>query len=166
MIEAMSAILDNPRSVLPSRYAWLMGMYAENYQRLGHLFAPETLAPGMYLSSLDDGLDLRLDVIEHHRYALDLRLTYCFTDSETGELAPSAYVRAYHDANVAEVLHCEGDRRWTRMFASRLPPARDVFERRLRLNSFLNRWLEYLGEQGHSLGTLKALDSGTMPSLP
>lgn len=166
MIEAMPAILDNPRSVLPSRYAWLMGMYAENYHRLGKLFAPVTLAPGVYLSSLDDGLDLRLDVIEHHRYTLDLRLTYCFMDGETGELAPSAYVRVYHDANVAEVLHCEGDRRWTRMFGGRLPPARDVFERRLRLNSFLNRWLEYLGEQGHSIGTLQACDSATIPALP
>ncbi|MGH8212607.1 MAG: DUF1249 domain-containing protein, partial [Rhodanobacteraceae bacterium] len=26
---------------------------------------------------------------------------------------------------------------------------------RLRMNSFLNRWLEYLAEQGHSIGTLK-----------
>ncbi len=166
MIGAMSAILDNPKSVLPSRYAWLMGMYAENHQRLGRLFAPATLKPGAYLSSLDGHLDLRLDVIEHHRYTLDLRLTYCFTDGETGELAPSAYVRVYHDANVAEVLHCEGDRRWTRMFGSRLPPARDVFDRRLRLNSFLNRWLEYLAEEGHSIRTLEPLDSVTMPSMP
>lgn len=166
MIGTMSVILDNPGSVLPSRYAWLMGMYAENYHRLGHLFAPATLKPGAYLSTVDDHLDLRLDVIEHHRYTLDLRLTYCFTDVETGELAPSAYIRVYHDAKAAEVLHCEGDRRWTRMFGSRLPPARDVFDRRLRLNSFLNRWLEYLAEQGHSIGTLEPCDFATLSPTP
>lgn len=162
----MSAILDNPRSVLPSRYAWLMGLYAENYHRLCHLFAPATLNPGAYLSSMDDNLDLRLDVIEHHKYTLDVRLTYCFTDGETGELAPSAYLRLYHDANVAEVLHCEGDRRWVKLFGAQLPPARDVFDRRLRLNSFLNRWLEYLAEQGHSIGTLERLESASAPALP
>lgn len=163
---AMSAILDDPRSVLPSRYAWLMGLYGENYHRLTHLFAPATLKPGAYLSSLDDHLDLRLDVIEHHKYTLDLRLTYCFTDVETGELAPSAHLRLYHDAHVAEVLHCEGDRRWAPLFGASLPPARDVFDRRLRLNSFLNRWLEYLAGQGHSTGTLEPLQPLLQPASP
>lgn len=151
----MSTILDNPRSVLPSRYAWLMGLYAENYHRLVRLFAPGSLQPGSYRSTLDDHLDLRLDVIEHHRYTLDLRLTYCFTDADTGELAPSAYLRLYHDAHVAEILHCEGDRRLASLFGDDLPPARDIFDRRLRLNSFLNRWLEYLAGLGHSAGTLE-----------
>lgn len=155
MIEDMSAILDNPRSVLPSRYAWLMGLYGENYHRLIRLFAPASLKPGSYRSTMDDQLDLRLDVIEHHRYTLDLRLTYCFTDAETGELAPSAYLRLYHDAHVAEVLHCEGDRRLASLFGTAMLPARDIFDRRLRLNSFLNRWLEYLAGQGHSVGTLE-----------
>lgn len=159
----MSAILDNPHAVLPSRYAWLMGLYGENYHRLVRQFAPATLAPGAYLSALDDHLDLRLDVIEHHRYTLDLRLTYCFTDADTGELAPSAYLRLYHDAHVAEVLHCEGDRRWARRFGSDFPPARDEFDRRLRLNSFLNRWLEYLAGQGHSAGTLEPLAASALP---
>jgi hypothetical protein len=36
-----------------------------------------------------------------------------------------------------------------------LPPARTVFERRVRKSSFLNRWLDYLAEQGHSIGTLE-----------
>jgi uncharacterized protein YqiB (DUF1249 family) len=32
---------------------------------------------------------------------------------------------------------------------------RSVFQHRLRMNGFLTRWLEYLGEQGHSVGTLQ-----------
>ena len=36
----MSAVLDTPSSLLPSRFAWLMGLYAENYHRLARLFAP------------------------------------------------------------------------------------------------------------------------------
>lgn len=150
----MSAVLERPQSLLPSRFAWLMGLHAENYHRLARLFAPQNLAPGAYLSSLDDGLDVRLDVIERHRYTLDLYLTYCFVDSETGESSPSAQLRMYNDAHMAEVLDCRADRRLIRAIGP-LHPARSIMLRRIRMSSFLNRWLEYLAEQGHSIGTLE-----------
>jgi uncharacterized protein len=35
-----------------------------------------------------------------------------------------------------------------------------VLQHRLRMNGFLSRWLEYLGEQGHSIGTLEQDGSG------
>ncbi|MFC5488833.1 DUF1249 domain-containing protein [Dokdonella soli] len=152
----MSAVLERPQSLLPSRFSWLMGLYSENYHRLARLFAPQALAIGSYVSSLDDGLDLRLDVLERHRYTLDLHLTYCFVDSETGESAPSAQLRMYHDAHMAEVLDCRADRRLTRAIGP-LRPARSIFQQRVRMSSFLNRWLEYLAEQGHSIGTLESM---------
>lgn len=150
----MCAVLDHPTSLLPSRFSWLMGLYSENYHRLARLFAPQGLALGRYRSSLDDGLDLRVDVLERHRYTLDLRLSYEFVDADTGEAAPSAQLRMYHDAHMAEVLDYRADRRLIRAIGP-LPPARDVFQRRVRMSSFLNRWLEYLAEQGHSIGTLE-----------
>src|SRR5690349_5139261 len=150
----MSAVLETSRPLLPSRFAWLMGLYAENYHRLARLFAPQDLAVGSYVSSLDDGLDVRLDVLERHRYTLDLHLTYCFIDAETGEQAPSAQLRMYNDAHMAEVLDCRADRRLVHVLGP-LQPARSVFQRRVRMSSFLNRWLEYLAEQGHSIGTLE-----------
>jgi len=150
----MSAVLESIESVLPSRFAYLMGLYGENYHRLVRLFAPQRLEEGTYASSVDDGLDVRLDVLERHRYTLDLRLTYCFVDDHTGELSPSAHLRLYADAHVAEVLHCHTDRRLNRILGP-LPPARSEFQQRLRMSSFLNRWLEYLAEQGHSIGTLE-----------
>lgn len=154
----MTAVLETSRPLLPSRFAWLMGLHAENYHRLARLFAPQRLAPGAYVSSLDDGLDLRLEVLERHRYTLDLHLTYCFVDSETGERAPSALLRMYHDAHMAEVLDLRDDPRLARAIGPLLP-ARSEFQRRLRMSSFLNRWLEYLAEQGHSIGTLEPLRS-------
>src|SRR3546814_7395962 len=53
----MSAVLDNRHSLLPGRFEFLMGLYAENYHRLTRLFAPQQLAPGRYVSNVDDGLD-------------------------------------------------------------------------------------------------------------
>ena len=158
MIPAMTAVLDRPSSLLPSRFSWLMGLYAENYHRLARLFAPQALALGRYRSSLDDGLDLRLDVLERHRYTLDLHLTYNFVDGATGEPSPSAQLRMYHDAHMAEVLDCCADRRLVRAIGP-LHPARSIFQRRVRMSSFLNRWLEYLAEQGHSIGTIEPASS-------
>ncbi len=133
-----------------------MGLYAENYHRLNRLFEPQDLELGSYSSSLDDGLDLRLDVLERHRYTIDLHLSYCFVDSETGLQAPSAQLRMYRDARMAEVTSCRsGD--YLNRFIGALRPSRDLFRQRLRMSSFLNRWLEYLAEQGHSIGTLEPL---------
>ena len=56
---------------------------------------------------------------------------------------------------MAEVLNFHADDRLARVLGP-LPLARSVFQRRVRMNSFLNRWLEYLAEQGHSIGTLEA----------
>ena len=127
------------------------------------MFAPARLEIGSYRSSLDDGLDVRLDVLERHRYTLDLHLTYDFVDAVTGEASPSAQLRVYHDAHMAEVLDLCADRRLARAIGPLLP-ARGVFQRRVRMSSFLNRWLEYLAEQGHSIGTLEPA-SGLPTSL-
>jgi uncharacterized protein YqiB (DUF1249 family) len=73
MSQALARTARIPRL---SRFGWLMALYAENHARLSRLFAPEHLQAGSYLSSVGDGLDLRLDVIETHRYTVELRLTY------------------------------------------------------------------------------------------
>lgn len=152
----MSLVLEKPNALLPSRFAFLMSLYAENYQRLARLFAPQRLREGSYYSCVDDRLDVQLDVIEHHRYTLDLRLTYRLIDSTTGELAPSAYLRVYSDANAAEAMHCTpGKKLW--QVLGPFPDVHSVFEHRMRMNSFLSRWLEYLADQGHCLETLEAV---------
>jgi uncharacterized protein YqiB (DUF1249 family) len=75
------------------------------------------------------------------------------TDSHTGGPSPSAWLRLYRDAHVAEATHCHpGQRLWREL--GPFPPAKTVFQQRMRMASFLSRWLEYLGEQGHSRGTL------------
>jgi uncharacterized protein YqiB (DUF1249 family) len=152
----MSAVLDRPLDILPSRFAWLMGLHGENHQRLVRLFAPQRLVVGSYRSSVGDGLDVRLDVLERHRYTIDLLLTYALVDESVGEPAPSAQLRMYDDARAAEVLAYCADRRLVNAIGP-LQPARDEFERRLQRGTFLSRWLEYLAEQGHSIGTLAAV---------
>ena len=136
-----------------SRFSWLMGLYAENHARLVRLFAPADLAEGSYLSTVGDGLDLRVDVIERHRYTVELRLTYNLLDPVTGEPDPSAFLRVYNDARQVETTHCYVGRRWQDVVGMYPPPA-ELVGHRLRMNTFLGKWLEYLAERGHGVATL------------
>lgn len=141
--------------VLPrlSRFAWLMGLYAENYHAIRRVIDIETSAAGQLVSSVGDGLDLYIDVLARHRFMLELRLSYAFADPVTGKPDPSAYVRVYTDARQAEVTHCYVGQRW--QDALGLNASSDtVFAHRLRMNTFLAKWLEYLHGVGHGSGAL------------
>jgi uncharacterized protein YqiB (DUF1249 family) len=143
-------------ALLPDRFGWLMGLYSENHQRLARLFAPHRLSVGEYVSSVGDGLDVRLAVQERHPYTLELGLTYEVVDASTGNPAPSAQLRCYLDAHMTEALHCQPGRDLWQVLGP-LAPTRSVLQHRLRMNGFLSRWLEYLAAQGHSLATLERL---------
>jgi len=144
-----------------SRFGWLMALYAENHARLMRLFAPDHLPPGTYLSSVGDGLDVRLEVIETHRYTVELRLTYDLRDPVTGEPDPSAFVRLYRDAHQAEATHCYVGRRWQDVIGLYPPPA-EVISHRMRMNTFLGKWLEYLADQGHGVATLRPVEAAAL----
>ncbi|MGH8155707.1 MAG: DUF1249 domain-containing protein [Rhodanobacteraceae bacterium] len=150
-------------SLLPDRFGWLMGLYAENHQRLARLFAPHRLSTGEYVSSVGDGLDVRLSLQERHPYTIELGLTYAVVDATTGHPAPSAQLRCYLDARMTEALHCEPGRELWQVLGP-FAPARNVLQHRLRMNAFLNRWLEYLADQGHSLATLERANTGVLVS--
>ena len=136
-----------------TRFGWLMGLYAENHARMQRLFAPARLGAGSYVSRIGDGLDVRLDVLERHPYTLELRLTYDLRDPLTGEPDPSAYQRVYSDARQVETTHCYVGRRWQDVMGL-YPPAAELVGHRLRMNTFLGKWLEYLAERGHGVATL------------
>ena len=138
------------------RFGWLMALYGENHQRFARLFTPAALAAGGYRSRVGDGLDLQLDVIEQHRYTTELRLTYAMQDPLTGQPDPSAYLRLYHDTSQLEATHCYIGRRWQDVMGLYPPPA-ELLGHRLRINTFLGKWLEYLVERGHGDATLAPL---------
>lgn len=139
------------------RFGWLMGLYAENHRKLTRLFAPADLSPGRYVSRNGAGPDLCLDVIEQHRYTAELRMTYALLDPVTGEPDPSAFLRLYRDARQVEATHCYVGRRWQDVIGMYPPPA-EVIGHRLRMNTFLGKWLDYLAEGGHGVATLRRTD--------
>lgn len=136
------------------RFAWLMALYAENHGKIAGLFPVQALAPGRWISDVGDGLPLHVDVIEQHRYTSEMRLSYAMVDPVTGEPDPSAHLRLYHDARQLEATHCYVGRRWQDVIGLNPTPQR-LLGHRMRMNTFLGKWLQYLGERGHCAATLK-----------
>ncbi len=165
----MSSIVQTPSTPslrIPrlSRFAWMMALYAENHQRLQRLFEPDQLAAGSHVSTVDDGLDLRLDVVDRHPYTIELRLSYVqLHDGLTGQSDPSAYIRHYRDAQQSEVTHCYLGRQWQDVLGLH-PPLATIIDHRMRMNVFFSKWLEYLGEQGHSWRSLRPLEAIANPA--
>ncbi|NLB58733.1 MAG: DUF1249 domain-containing protein, partial [Gammaproteobacteria bacterium] len=71
----------------------------------------------------------------------------------TGQPDPSAYLRLYRDARQVEATHCYVGRRWQDAIGM-YPPAKLLVGHRLRMNTFLGKWLHYLAERGHGVATL------------
>jgi len=136
-----------------SRLSWLMGLYGENYERAENLFNTSALKAGRYQSQGHDGLALWLDVIEVHAYTLELKLSYNMLDPVSGQPDPSAFIRVYQDTQQCEVTHCYVGRQWQDVLGLR-PSTKVLVGHRLRMNSFLNKWLDYLDIQGHAPHTL------------
>jgi uncharacterized protein YqiB (DUF1249 family) len=141
-----------------SRFGWLMGLYAENFAMLTRLFEPADLAAGTWVSSIGDGLDLRLEVLMQHRYTSELRMSYAMRDPVTGQPDPSAFLRLYQDARQVEATHCYVGRRWQDVLGMHPEPGR-LLDHRLRMNTFLGKWLHYLAEGGHGVATLAPLEA-------
>ena len=126
-----------------------MELYAENYRHLTGLFVPTELVVGRYLASSSQGcLRLIIDVMECHRYTFFLRLAYNMLDPLTGQPDPSAYIRVYCDTRQAEMTHCYLGQRMQDALGFHPPPA-VMIHHRLRINTFLGKWLLYLKESGY-----------------
>lgn len=134
--------------VRPKTFVGLMAVYESNFLRLLNLVPDLERIDGCYRSRVAGDCDLHVDVLERSRYTVTLSLTYFF-DSGQGRLAdPDMTVRAYLDGRLAEATGIGGQhrhaglRRLARKHGSHL-------DARWRRNVVLNKWLEYLLDQGH-----------------
>jgi len=159
------AIVASAERLRPNRFMWLMGLYTENYQRIERVLQLRGRVPGCYVSSIGDGLDLSVELLARHAYTDEVRLTYGLVDPVTGQRDPSAYIRVYHDAKLAEATHCYLGRSWQDLLGLH-PDPKLLLNHRLRMNAFLDKWLEYLGEQGHSPFTLVSCEHSEAPAEP
>lgn len=119
-----------------------------------HLLLPDSVAfHDSLVSRVSGSPTLRLEVLERHAYTTFLQLTYEFGPSDDRTYAPDAHIRYYHDARMAEATSFNTGQGCTRT-AHPGYPLRPLLQLAWRRNRALDRWLDYLLRQGHSVATM------------
>lgn len=134
--------------VSPRSFVGLMSVYESNYLRLRNLIPDLETIDGCYRSRVAGDCDLHVEILERSRYTVTLTLTYFF-DTDDGRIAdPDMLVRAYLDGRLAEAVRLGRTHRHTEFRRLLREQRRDLGARWAR-NMVLNKWLDYLREQGH-----------------
>lgn len=148
----------------------LQAVQAEIYRQL-QLLLPDHIAYHDHLVSEVAGSPLLfLEVIERHKYTTFFRLTYQLSDEEKPRFTPNAHIRHYHDARLAEATSFDPEQGCVRL-ASPALPSKAMMQQAWRKNRALDRWLDYLIRQGHSLTTMvpvtenSSVDCSANPAL-
>ena len=132
----------------------LQDLQAEIFRQL-QLLIPDEISFHDYLKSSVAGSHLlRLQVLERHAYTTFFRLTYEFPQGVEHRYAPDAHIRFYHDARMAEATSFDCIQACRRDTHPAYPP-RQMIHRAWRRNRALERWLDYLLRQGHSMMTMR-----------
>ena len=125
-----------------------MALYESNYLRLLRLIPELDRIDGCFHSRVVGDCDLHVEILERCRYTVTLSLTYHLETDDGLLIDPDMTVRAYLDGRLAEVMAIGNFRRHTALRQLVLEHRKEL-DRRWRRNIVLNKWLDYLSEQGH-----------------
>jgi len=134
--------------VKPKSFVGLMSLYESNYLRLQQLIPELDRLDGYFRSRVAGDCDLHVEILERSRYTVTLVLSYFFYEEGVRIADPDMKVRAYLDGRLAESMGFSGEQRHA-AFARLSLAQRAELNVRWRRNIILNKWLDYLMEQGH-----------------
>ena len=138
-----------PESIVrPNSFVGLMALYECNFLRLLQLIPEIERLDGCFRSRVAGDCDLFVEIIETSRYTVTLSLTYHLPTDEGLLTDPDITVRVYLDGQQAEVLAI-GERQRHEALRRLVFEHREELDRRWRFNIVLNKWLDYLYDQGH-----------------
>lgn len=134
--------------VRPRSFVGLMALYESNYLRLLRLIPEIDRLDGCFRSTVAGDCDLHVEIIERCRYTVTLSLTYQFATDDGLRNDPDMLLRVYLDGQLAEAMAIGKQQRHAAL--RRMVRAhREELHLRWRQNTILNKWLEYLSDQGH-----------------
>ena len=144
----LDSLLVPQTIVKPRSFVGLMALYESNYLRLLRLLPELEQLDGCFRSRVAGDCDLYLEVLERSRYTVTLSLTYHLKTDDGLILDPDITVRAYLDGHLAEAMMV-GNRQRHMVLRKFLDEHKRELDLRWRRNIVLNKWLEYLSDQGH-----------------
>jgi len=136
----------------PGTFTGLMTLYESNYIKLNQLCAALEWPADAIVSSSPRDNDLYAEIVRREPYTTTLRLTYWFDDAGVPAADPDIIVRIYHDARLVEAVSSGEAHRHAKLREIACSSNAEL-DRRWRLNMLLNKWLDYLFEAGHTLGS-------------
>ena len=125
-----------------------MALYESNYLRLLRLIPEVRRLDGCFRSRIAGDCDLHVEILERCTYTVTLSLTYHLETDDGLLIDPDMTVRVYLDGQLAEVMAI-GERQRRTALSRLVQEHRKELDRRWRWNVVLNKWLDYLSEQGH-----------------
>lgn len=134
--------------VKPNSFVGLMALYESNYLRIQLLIPDIDRLDGYYKSRVAGDCDLHVEIIDRSRYTITLSLSYFFMEDGVRIADPDMQVRIYLDCELAEAMHFGGEHRHPALRKLSRQHKREL-DVRWRRNILLNKWLDYLMEQGH-----------------
>ena len=134
--------------VTPKSFVGLMAIYESNFLRLLRLIPEIDRIDGCFRSRVAGECDLFVEIIETSRYTVTLSLTYHLPTVDGLLTDPDMTIRVYLDGQQAEVLAI-GTQQRHEALRRLVFEHREELDRRWRFNIVLNKWLEYLSDQGH-----------------
>ncbi len=134
--------------VKPRSFVGLMALYESNYLRLLRLLPEIERLDGCFRSRVAGECDLHIEILERSRYTLTLSLTYHLETDEGLLTDPDMTVRVYLDCRLAEVMQIGDLQRHATLRQLECEHRREL-DLRWQRNVILNKWLEYLSDQGH-----------------
>ena len=132
----------------PNSFVGLMSMYESNYIRLLRLIPEIERLDGYYQSHVAGDCSLHLEILERARYTVTLSLSYFFYEDGQRIADPDMKIRVYLDGRLAEAMSLSGDHRHAELRRLWCQHRKEL-NVRWRRNIVLNKWLEYLADQGH-----------------
>jgi uncharacterized protein YqiB (DUF1249 family) len=134
--------------VKPKSFVGLMSLYESNYLRLLQLIPELNRLDGYFRSRVAGDCDLHVEILERSRYTVTMSLSYFFNEEGVRIADPDMEVRAYLDGQLAESMGFSGERRHA-AFGRLMRAHRAELDARWHRNIILNKWLDYLIDQGH-----------------
>ncbi len=125
-----------------------MALYESNYLRLLRLLPELERLDGCFRSRVAGECDLHLEILQRSRYTVTLSMTYHLETDDGLLVDPDITIRAYLDGGLAEAMAI-GNRQRNVALRQLVREHRRELDRRWRRNMVLNKWLEYLSDQGH-----------------
>lgn len=138
-----------PQTIIkPGSFVGLMSLYESNYLRLLRLIPEVARLDGCFRSRVAGDCDLYVEVLERCRYTVTLSLTYHFETDEGLLIDPDMTIRVYLDGQLAEAMAIGKKQRHAALLQLVRQQRREL-DLRWQRNSILNKWLDYLSDQGH-----------------